>query len=190
MASPQLKNGFLRLSNELAEAFVRTPLNGSQLRILLTVVRECYGRDGGRKMAPLTLRQIASTTGLNYRTVRREAAWLEVARILAKQDGRGGVATLFGVNKDGESWKLQEHSEGEKGLQTRGVGSPARMGSTNPLSMGLMDPPMRRRRKKRNCMAKSAMQTRGLFPSRRTTSFGARRRRASERSSTTRMVPL
>lgn len=140
MACPQLANGFLRLSNELAEAFARTPLNGSQLRILFIIVRECYGRDGGRKMAPLTMRQIASATGLNYRTVRRETAWLQASRILAKQEGRG-VATLFGVNKDWESWDVRESSARGEGLRTQGGRFTPSNGVNKPFKHRVNVPP-------------------------------------------------
>jgi phage replication O-like protein O len=105
MASPQLENGYLRLSNELAEAFARTPLSGSEFRIVLVVYRECYGRNGGQKLAPLTLWRLAKLTSLNLRTVQRETRRLMAAGILVGQNGVGQDC-LYGPGKDYEAWDL------------------------------------------------------------------------------------
>jgi phage replication O-like protein O len=103
-----LENGYLRLSNELAQALARTPLNGSQFRIILTVARECYGRNGGRKMAPLSYGMIAAATGLGLRTVQREVGRLLKANVLGR-DANGRRST-YGLQKNYELWA------------TRGVG--------------------------------------------------------------------
>lgn len=102
MASPQLENGFLRLSNELAEALARTPLSGSELRIILTISRECYGRNGGRKVAPLSYGRIAAATGLALRTVQREVGGLLKDHVLVREANRRG--NTYGLQKNYELW--------------------------------------------------------------------------------------
>ncbi len=105
MASPQLESGFLRLSNELAEAMMRTPFNGSEWRIPMMIVRECYGQNGGQKVAPLTLRKIAAITRLDLSGVHREVSRLLRMGVLVRQGGVGQDC-LYGVQKDYEAWKV------------------------------------------------------------------------------------
>lgn len=108
MASPQLEGGFLRLSNELAEALMRAPLNGSQLRITLAVLRECFGKNGGRKMAPLSLRKIAAATSLHLRSTRREINNLLRVGVLIRS---GKANPLYGIGKDYEKWNFEACQE-------------------------------------------------------------------------------
>ncbi len=105
MANPQLENGYLRLSNELAEALARTRLNGAQFRIVLTVARECYGRNGGQKLAQISARKLSTMTDLHIRSVRRELSRLLSTGILA----RSGDPThhLYGIHKDYKKWDLK-----------------------------------------------------------------------------------
>ena len=104
MAHPQLTNGLLRLSNELAEAIARAPLNGAQLRIIMVVLRECYGRNGGRKVAPLSLAKISDRTGLGFRNVQREVRRLLNTGVLTREPQ--GWKHLYGIQKDYELWQL------------------------------------------------------------------------------------
>ena len=104
MASPQLERGFMRLSNELAEAIARAPLNGAQFRIIMVILRECFGRNGGRKVAPLSLAKIADRTGLDCRNVQREVNRLLKAGVLTRQSNGG--RNLYGTQKDYERWQL------------------------------------------------------------------------------------
>lgn len=122
MASPQLETGFLRLSNELAEAIARAPMNGAQHRIVMVVLRECFGRNGGRKVAPLSLRKIAGRTGLSLRWVRRESSRLLRAGVIVRLPGRG--LDLYGIVKDYDQWKLQRESQGAEGQNGEGQSAP------------------------------------------------------------------
>ena len=108
MASPQLENGYLRLSNELAEALARTPLSGSQLRIILTIMRECFGRNGGQKLAQISARKVSTMTDLHIRSVRRELSRLFSAGILARSDDP--THRLYGIQKDYQKWDLKSWS--------------------------------------------------------------------------------
>jgi len=112
VASPQLENGYLRLSNELAEALARTPLSGSQFRVMLTVAREAYGRNGGRKLAPLSLPEIAKRTRLELRGVRREVKELLRANVLFRQ-GEPGERCSYGLQKNYDAWAFGEVAQGQ-----------------------------------------------------------------------------
>ncbi len=150
MASPQLENGYLRLSNELAEAIMRTPFNGTQFRILFTVARECYGRNGGQKLAPLSLRQIARKTELNLRSVRREVTTLRSAGILVRQ-GDIGEDCEYGLAKDYESWRLEKLGQKVRGsTDPQGVNSRTVPGVNRPPLEAVNRPPHRRKGRKNN----------------------------------------
>jgi hypothetical protein len=118
MASPQLGNGFSRIANELLKAIMSYPFSGSQLRILLAVGRECYGRNGGRKLAPLSYGQIATATGLNLRTVQREVTRLLKGGALLRKIC--GVDRLYGLQKDYDRWKVREIGHSADGQSADG----------------------------------------------------------------------
>jgi len=152
MASPQLEHGYARVANEILEALARTPLNGSQLRIILIIVRECYGRNGGRKVAPLSLAKIADWTGLDYRNVQREVNKLLKAGVLTKQSNGG--RNLYGTQKDYERWQLPssrkhvEPVEGDGELADGQLtnGQVTRGGTVNSPSKGTVNSPTHKKK--------------------------------------------
>ncbi len=87
---------------------MRAPLNGAQWRIVMAVARECYGRNGGQKLAQISDRNISTMTDLHIRSVRRELSRLFSAGILA----RSGDPThrLYGIQKDYQKWDLKSWS--------------------------------------------------------------------------------
>jgi phage replication O-like protein O len=113
MADVQLEHGFSRIANELLEALARMPLNGAQFRILLVVIRECYGRNGGRKTAPLSAHDLARLTGLVPRTLRRELKALIDAQIV-ERTGPPGECPRLGLQKDYERWAADQSGQRTK----------------------------------------------------------------------------
>lgn len=107
MANPQLECGFFRLSNELADAPMRATLSGAQWRIVMAVTRECYGRNGGQKVAPLLLRRIAAMTLLDLRRVRREVTTLLKCGLVGRQQPNSSKA-LYGLCKDYDLWEISK----------------------------------------------------------------------------------
>ncbi len=87
---------------------MRAPLNGAQWRIVMAVARECYGRNGGQKLAQISARKISTMTDLHIRSVRRELSRLLSTGILA----RSGDPThhLYGIQKDYQKWDLKSWS--------------------------------------------------------------------------------
>ena len=80
MASPQLENGYTRVANELLEAISRFPFNGSQLRLLLFLIRKTYGFQ--KKADAISISQWQGGTGLNRRTIIRELKNLESMNVI------------------------------------------------------------------------------------------------------------
>ena len=105
MASPQLQNGYARVANEIFEALAKTSLNGSQFRIILAIIRENYGRDGGRKFAHLPTRTLSTMTGLPARSVRRELSRLISIGVLSRLGDT--PRHLYGFQKDYDKWSLK-----------------------------------------------------------------------------------
>jgi len=118
VADVQLENGHFHIANELVEALVRTPLNGSQSRIVWAVIRETYGWN--RKLARLSMRRIAAMTGIDRRNVRREVSTLVNAGVIVRR-GQNGEGPQLGIAKDYESWKLDR---GRGASSPPGVNSP------------------------------------------------------------------
>jgi len=82
MANPQLENGYTRIANELLEAIIRFPFNGSQLRLFLFLIRKTYGYQ--KKVDNISISQFVKATGLNRRTVVRELKRLEEMNVFKK----------------------------------------------------------------------------------------------------------
>lgn len=105
MASPQVENGFTRIANELLEAIVRAPLNGTQLAIVLHIIRETYGYK--RLEKPMPLVQIAEATGRNKSTVSKEIKMLIHLNIVIEVDSATfNQARVLSVNKDYDGWRV------------------------------------------------------------------------------------
>ncbi len=140
MAAPQLENGFLRLSNELAEALARVPISGSQFRIVLVVMRECYGVNGGRKLAPLSIERIARATGLGLRMARRELRRLIETRVIVR-DGTPGQRCSYGLQKDFEQWQPSQPRSNPTQVEIDlGQYRPGNPGLNRPRNPGLNRP--------------------------------------------------
>jgi phage replication O-like protein O len=104
MASPQKEDGFTPIANEILDKLVFQDLTGSQLRILIYVIRKSYGYQ--RKTVPLSQSDIAKNTGLRKDTVKRVLSDLSVNNFLSKispHSGRRAIGWQF--NKDWESWR-------------------------------------------------------------------------------------
>lgn len=96
MSSPQLRNGFTRLANELLEALYRADLAGGEWALIMCIVRASYG--WGQKEAPISIREAAGRLGKHYSHTKRTARALMARGILA----RNGAAIL--IVKDYERW--------------------------------------------------------------------------------------
>ena len=83
MANPQLENGYTRIANELMEAIAKFPFSGSQLRMIIFLLRKTYGFQ--KKMDAISLSQWKKGTGLNKRTIQRELKILEAMNVITRE---------------------------------------------------------------------------------------------------------
>lgn len=104
MADVQLEHGHVRLANRLAEAMLAAPFTGTQLRILLALVRLTYGWK--RRTARVALDQLARAAGVAYTGgFRRALEELTLAGVVIEvAPGFGGVPTAYAIQKDHEQW--------------------------------------------------------------------------------------
>lgn len=96
MANPQKENGYTPIANELLEALGRHRFAGSEVRVLLAVLRYTYGFN--RKTADLSLSFLARATGM-----RRERV-VDAVRILGRKNVLLRQKSRCAFNKNWEQW--------------------------------------------------------------------------------------
>jgi len=105
MADVQAENGYTRIANELLEAITRYKFNGTQLKIVMAVIRYTYGFS--RKDAELSLVYLSNATGVDKRNLRREINILIADKVLTvTKEATFTQSRMFRINKDYEEWKL------------------------------------------------------------------------------------
>lgn len=102
MASPQTKNGYTRIANEILENIVKTDLNGTQLRIVMVIWRYTYGFR--RKEYEMSLTFLSEALNTRKTHVVRELNVLIDRKIISvvgvgKRRGR-----ILSFNKNYEEW--------------------------------------------------------------------------------------
>jgi phage replication O-like protein O len=101
MANPQRENGHLDVANELADWLARAPLNGSQFRLLWTILRKTYGWQ--KKEDRISAEQVHDATGLHKQVVARELRDLAKRRYIVAI-GDIHHAKVYRLQKDYQRW--------------------------------------------------------------------------------------
>lgn len=100
MANPQKENGYLRIANELLEAFAKIKIGGKKRQITDFIIRKTYGFN--KKTDKISLTQFSKGTGMVIRDVCRCINQLTTMKIILKiQDSKGNI---YGINKDYDQW--------------------------------------------------------------------------------------
>ena len=108
MANPQ-PDQFTRISNELMEAIPMFKLNGTQLRILLVVLRYTYGFQ--RKSHELSLSFISNSTGAHKQQIKRELDILIQTKVLIeKSEPTFNRSRVIEFNKNYDEWLISRQS--------------------------------------------------------------------------------
>ena len=103
--NPQVENGYVRIATELFEQLYQIPLNGSQIRIVLFIIRNTYGFN--RKTWKMSAGYIARGTGICTRVVQREIKKLENCNILKVSHAGIGKIGSIGINKKYSEWMIK-----------------------------------------------------------------------------------
>jgi len=118
MASPQLENGYTRISNELLKAIVPAKLNGTQYSIVLALIRSTYGYH--QTSRDLGVSFFHKVTGRNRRQIAKELQELiDMKIIIVEQQHTYGQCRVLKLNKDYDSWDFTKKGMLQK--QHRGM---------------------------------------------------------------------
>lgn len=102
MASPQTKNGYTRIANEILENIAKIDLNGTQLRIVMVIWRYTYGFR--RKEYEFTLTFLASALDTVKSHIGRELSILIERKIISVVGIGQKRGRVLSFNKNYEEW--------------------------------------------------------------------------------------
>ena len=105
-ARPRLENGYTRIAHEFLEALCLVGLNGSEFRIVLSIVRASWGWH--KKEVELSLTDLRNATGITRRGIIYSIQNLQAKNVIAVEQSAAGKKNVFAVNKDYETWKVDE----------------------------------------------------------------------------------
>lgn len=125
MKTPQLENGYIKISNELMDAFCRYFPGFSGGQVLNAIIRKTYGWN--KKEDYISISQIMELTQLARRTVIYALQDLEAKKIIFVQRERSGLlnkVNLIRFNKNYAQWVVQNSAQSvEKNRKQARVGS-------------------------------------------------------------------
>lgn len=98
--TPQIEDGYTRIANELLEALAGAKLNGSELKVLLAIIRMTYGYQV--KTNKVTVRQLANITDLSTRGIEGTLATLANRKIIIRDRSKTQI------NKRYKEWKTEQ----------------------------------------------------------------------------------
>ena len=101
MASPQLKDGYLKIANEIWDQLVRYRIPGEQMQCLLFILRKTYGYN--KKWDAISNSQFVKATGINRHNVHRAVQGLIDKDLVIKKDNEPSPKYYF--NKNYKTWK-------------------------------------------------------------------------------------
>lgn len=102
MASPQLENGYTRIANELLEAIARTPLSGSEFRVLFAILRLTYGMQ--KVSAKIHSQTIKKITGMVPKRISEAKKALIDKKIVVVPEKRNKYISTYRINKNYDQW--------------------------------------------------------------------------------------
>lgn len=110
MANPQKEDGFTAIANEIVEKLARTDLSGSELRVILIILRQTWG--WRKKEDLISISQFARKTELHIRTVKRALRELTRKNIIFKRNTSDKfiptAVRKYKFNKDFDTWKTSD----------------------------------------------------------------------------------
>jgi phage replication O-like protein O len=105
MASPQLEKGYTKIANEILEKLAFAGINGSEYRILITVIRKTYGFN--KKKDYISLTQFQKATIMDRKQAVETIKSLVGKRILLKEE------STYTFNKNWEEWVVGKRPQAD-----------------------------------------------------------------------------
>jgi len=100
--SPQLKNGYVKIANEIMDALIKYRIPGEQRQCLDFILRKTYGYN--KKEDWISNSQFVQATGLKKGNVSRALKSLISKNIVIKSDNKNIITYRF--NKNYKTWKV------------------------------------------------------------------------------------
>lgn len=117
MSNPQLENGYTKIAHEILETLAKTPLNGTQRRIIDVVFRYTYGYH--KKEHELSESFISNATEIHKQQIKRELKALIDYKILkVTREATFSNSRIMQFNKNYEQWVVAKKIPPNK-LDTR-----------------------------------------------------------------------
>jgi len=106
MASPQIENGYTKIANELLEKIIASSLNGTEIAVILFVIRKTYGYQ--KKEDEISLSQFMTIIPCTKPTICTAIKNLQLVKILklVKKGNSKICSNLWTLNKNYETWQL------------------------------------------------------------------------------------
>lgn len=99
---PQLENGYLKLANELVEAYTRSRIPGEAMQCLWVIIRKTYGF--GKLEDQISISQFSEYTGLKRQHAHRGIAKLIELNLVTKKGDK--YIASYRINKNFKTWNL------------------------------------------------------------------------------------
>lgn len=106
MANPQLEDGHTRIANEILEHIISSNLNGTEMAIILLIIRKTYGFQ--KLEDEISLSQFCDYIPVSKETICTALHNLQLVKIirLVKKGSSKICSNLWVFNKDFDSWQL------------------------------------------------------------------------------------
>lgn len=101
MADVQIENGYIKIANELFEAFARIRIAGEARQVLDVILRKTYGY--GKKEDRISLSQFCLATYMSKTRVCQALIKLYRMNLITKKGN--DLGSTYGFNKDFDTWK-------------------------------------------------------------------------------------
>ena len=105
VANPQLSNGYVRIANELLEAICQLDVSGSEMRILLYIIRRTYGFN--KDYAEIPLSEISAAVGMRREHIQKMLKRLSAKNIIDLRTNSGTKPQTISIVKNYEKWAVE-----------------------------------------------------------------------------------
>ena len=105
MANPRIENGYVRIANELLEAICRLDVSGSEMRILLYIIRRTYGFN--KDYAEIPLSEISTAVGMRREHIQKMLKRLSTKNIIDLRTNSGTKPQTISIVKNYEKWDVE-----------------------------------------------------------------------------------
>ena len=111
MANPQIEDGHTKIANDLFEKIISSGLNGTELSVILFLIRKTYGFQ--KKQDYISLNQFMACIPVSRPTICKALKNLQLVKIikLVKKGNSINMANLYALSKNFDTWQLVKKSK-------------------------------------------------------------------------------